>query len=75
MAQVKVGVVVSDKMPKTIVVKVDTPTKHKLYKKTIVKSKKIKAHDELGAKIGQTVKIIETKPVSKNVHFKTLEVK
>lgn len=74
MPQVKVGTVVSDKMQKTIVVRVVARKKHPLYKKIITKSKKIKAHDNLGVKIGQKVKIIETKPISKGVHFKTLEV-
>lgn len=70
MQQAKIGVVVSDKMEKTVTVKVVTRIKHPLYKKFITRSKKIKAHDELGAKIGEKVKIIETKPISKDVHFK-----
>lgn len=74
MSQVKVGTVVSDKMQKTIVVKVVTPTKHPLYKKIIKKSKKIKARNEHNAKVGQKVRIEETKPISKDVHFKTVEV-
>lgn len=74
MSQFKIGTVISNKMQKTIVVKVDMPKKHPLYKKLIKKSKKIKVHDELDAKIGQKVKIIETKPISKDVHFETLEV-
>ncbi|OGD97412.1 30S ribosomal protein S17 [Candidatus Curtissbacteria bacterium RIFCSPLOWO2_01_FULL_38_11b] len=74
MTQVKVGKVVSTKMQKTIVVEVEMRKKHPLYKKIIKKSKKIKVHDELGAKMQQKVKIRETKPISKNVHFKTVEV-
>lgn len=70
MQQAKIGVVVSDKMEKTVTVKVVTRIKHPLYKKFITRSKKIKAHDELGAKIGEKVKIVETKPISKDVHFK-----
>ena len=70
----KIGTVTSNKMEKTIVVKVTSRVKHPLYKKLITKSKKIKAHDELNAQIGDKVKIIEIKPISKTVHFKTLEV-
>lgn len=74
MAQVKTGIVVSAKMTKTVVVEIKTKIPHPLYKKLINKSKKIKAHDEIGAKLGQTVKIIETKPVAKGVYFKVMEV-
>ena len=74
MPQVKIGTVLSDKMQKTIVVKVEMKTKHPLYKKIITRSKKIKARDDLGAKVGQTVKITETKPIAKNVNFKVTEV-
>lgn len=74
MSQVKVGTVVSNKMQKTAVIKVETKTKHPLYKKMITKSKKIKARDDLGVKIGQIVKIAETRPTAKDVHFKIMEV-
>ncbi|OPZ77695.1 MAG: 30S ribosomal protein S17 [Alphaproteobacteria bacterium ADurb.Bin438] len=66
------GVVVSDKMDKTIVVKVERRVMHPLYKKFITKSKKYSAHDENNAcKIGDIVRIIETSPKSKT---KTWEV-
>ena len=74
MSQVKVGIVVSTKMQKTIVVEVEMRKIHPLYKKIIKKSKKIKVHDELGAKMQQKVKIRETKPISKEVYFETVEV-
>ena len=74
MPQIKTGVVVSNKMQKTVVVKVSTKVKHRLYKKLITKTKKFKARDEIGVKIGQKVKIIETKPISKDIHFKVMEV-
>lgn len=74
MPQVKTGVVVSDKMQKTVVVKVVSRVKHPLYKKIITKVKKFKAHDEIGVKVGQTVKIVETRPIGKDVHFKVAEV-
>ena len=74
MPQVKIGTVLSDKMQKTIVVKVEMKTKHPLYKKIITRSKKIKARNDLGAKVSQTVKITETSPIAKNVNFKVTEV-
>ena len=73
MPQVKEGVVVSNKMKKTVVVKVNMKVRHTLYKKIIVKSKKFKARDEIGVALGQKVKIVETKPFSKDVHFKILK--
>ena len=72
--QIKVGTVISGKMSKTIVVKVVNRVKHPLYKKMITKTKNFKAHDELGVQVGQKVKIVETRPIAKDVHFKTLEV-
>ena len=66
------GVVVSDKQDKTVVVKVERRFMHPLYKKFIKRSKKYAAHDENNQfKIGELVKIQETKPISKN---KTWEV-
>ena len=73
MPQIKEGTVSSNKMKNTVVVKVDSTIKHPLYKKLIARSKKIKAHDEIGVKIGQKVKIIESKPISGDVHFKVVE--
>ena len=73
MPQIKEGTVISNKMKNTVVVKVDNTIKHPLYKKLITRSKKIKAHDEIGVKIGQKVKIIESKPISGDVHFKVVE--
>lgn len=61
------GVVVSDKMEKTITVKVDRQVKHRLYKKYYIRSKKFKAHDETNsAKTGDLVKIVESRPMSKS---------
>lgn len=74
MPQVKSGVVVSDKMQKTVVVEIHGKTRHPLYKKLINKTTRLKVHDDLGVKIGQKVKIQETKPISKTVNFKILEV-
>lgn len=62
----RVGVVISDKMDKTIVVAVVRKVKHPLYKKYITRTTKFKAHDEENrCKIGDTVEIIETRPLSK----------
>lgn len=73
--KIRTGLVVSDKMKKTIVVKVERITRHPLYKKTMRRFKKFKAHDENNsAKIGDTVKIIETRPLSKEKRWRLLEV-
>ncbi|WP_168123576.1 30S ribosomal protein S17 [Paenibacillus sp. HB172176] len=73
--KVQVGKVVSDKMDKTIVVAVETYKKHDLYHKRIKYTKKYKAHDENNqAKIGDTVKIMETRPLSKDKRFRLVEV-
>ena len=62
-----VGKVVSDKMDKTIVVAIDTKKLHKLYKKYVNMTKKVKAHDEANdAKMGDTVEVIESRPISKD---------
>lgn len=67
------GVVVSDKMDKTIVVKIERKIKHPLYKKYIRRTKKYAAHDEANvAKIGDIVRIQECRPVSKRKHWEVL---
>ncbi|MCM0605284.1 MAG: 30S ribosomal protein S17 [Xanthomonadaceae bacterium] len=61
-----IGVVVSNKMQKTIVVKIDRQVKHGLYKKYLTKSNKYKAHDETNvAKVGDLVSIVESRPLSR----------
>jgi len=68
------GVVVSDKQEKTVVVRVERQVMHPVYKKFIKRSKKYAAHDENNQyKIGDNVKIIETKPISKNKCWSVLE--
>lgn len=70
------GTVVSDKMEKTITVKVDTYVKHALYHKRVKYSKKFLAHDQYEeAKIGDIVTIMETKKYSKNKYFRLIEIK
>jgi small subunit ribosomal protein S17 len=69
------GVVVSDAMDKTIVVKVDTIKAHPRYKKVVRRSVKFHAHDEQNsANIGDVVRIVETRPLSKTKHWKLVEV-
>ncbi|HZJ85002.1 MAG TPA: 30S ribosomal protein S17 [Syntrophomonadaceae bacterium] len=73
--KVRLGTVTSDKMEKTITVSVETVKRHPLYKKTIKTSKKFKAHDEKNeAKTGDVVRIIETRPLSKDKRFRLLEI-
>ncbi|MGC4378191.1 30S ribosomal protein S17 [Fictibacillus sp. Mic-4] len=73
--KVYVGRVVSDKMDKTITVLVETYKEHPLYNKRVKYSKKFKAHDENNtAKIGDIVKIMETRPLSKDKRFRLVEV-
>lgn len=68
------GTVISTKMQKTVVVKVDTFWKHPIYEKRVKKTKKYLAHDELGVKEGQKVKIGETRPISKRKKWRVMEV-
>ena len=71
----RVGLVVSDKMDKTVVVLVSDKSKHPLYKKTITTSKKYKAHDEANeCGIGDTVRIMETRPLSKDKRWRLVEI-
>jgi small subunit ribosomal protein S17 len=73
--RVLTGTVVSDKAEKTITVLVKTYRKHRLYGKRVIQTKKFAAHDESNqAKIGDVVKIMETRPLSKNKRFRLLEV-
>jgi small subunit ribosomal protein S17 len=70
-----VGYVKSDKMDKTIVVAIETLTLHPLYKKYVKRIKKVKAHDEgNAAKIGDRVRVIECRPLSKEKCWKLVEV-
>ena len=71
----RVGLVVSDKMDKTITVAVMQKVKHPLYGKTVNKTKKFMAHDENNqAGVGDKVLIVETRPMSKNKHFRLAEI-
>ena len=70
----KVGVVVSDKMEKTVVVAVERFVRHDLYRKRIKRTSKFMAHDELGAKRGDTVRIVESRPLSKRKRWRVVEI-
>ncbi|MBQ3774344.1 MAG: 30S ribosomal protein S17 [Pseudobutyrivibrio sp.] len=71
----RTGVVVSDNMDKTIVVAIRDNVKHPLYNKIVKKTYKLKAHDENGdAHIGDTVKVMETRPLSKDKRWRLVEV-
>ena len=74
MKKSQTGEVISNKMTKTVVVKVESKVKHPLYKKLIKRTRKFKTHDDIGVQIGQKVKIGESKKYSKDVHFIVLEV-
>ena len=71
----RVGLVTSDKMDKTIVVSVTDNVKHPLYNKIVKKTYKLKAHDEKNdAKIGDTVRVMETRPLSKDKRWRLVEI-
>jgi small subunit ribosomal protein S17 len=73
--KVREGLVVSDKMDKTVVVAVETRKVHPLYKKAIKGTKKYKAHDgDNACKIGDKVKIVETRPLSKEKSWRVTEI-
>ena len=73
--KVMVGKVVSDKMDKTVVVAVETSVRHKVYNKIVKRTNKIKAHDEANeCKIGETVKVMETPPLSKDKRWRVVEI-
>ncbi|AQQ51782.1 30S ribosomal protein S17 [Planococcus lenghuensis] len=73
--KVYTGRVVSDKMDKTVTVMVETQKKHKLYGKRLKYSKKFKAHDEQNeARVGDVVRIMETRPLSATKRFRLVEV-
>jgi small subunit ribosomal protein S17 len=71
----RVGVVVSDKMQKTVVVAIERRFPHPLYGKMVTRTKRLKAHDEENsAKVGDRVRIMETRPLSKDKRWRVLEI-
>lgn len=75
MRKTRVGQVVSDKMDKTIVVAIRDNVKHPLYKKILKRTLRLKAHDEKNeAKVGDTVLVMETRPLSKDKNWRLVEI-
>jgi small subunit ribosomal protein S17 len=70
----KVGIVASDKMEKTVVVRVDRLIKHPKYRRYVRRTSKFMAHDETGAAIGDKVRIIETRPLSARKRWRVAEI-
>jgi small subunit ribosomal protein S17 len=73
--KVRTGVVVSDAMDKTVLVRIDRKMRHPLYKKTVARSMKLAAHDETNdAHLGDTVRVMETRPLSKTKRWRVVEI-
>ncbi|MGL6115448.1 30S ribosomal protein S17 [Cetobacterium sp. SF1] len=73
--KIREGIVVSDKMDKTIVVAIETMTLHPIYKKRVKKTTKFKAHDENNvAQAGDKVRIMETRPLSRDKRWRLVEI-
>ena len=73
--KVMIGTVTSNKMDKTVVVAVETSVRHTVYKKTVKRTYKLKAHDEANeCKVGDRVKVMETRPLSKDKRWRVVEV-
>ena len=71
----RIGLVVSDKMEKTVVVAIERRVPHPIYGKMITRTKRLKAHDEENsAKVGDTVRIVETRPLSKDKRWRLVEI-
>ena len=71
----RVGLVVSDKMQKTVVVAIERRVPHPVYGKMVTRTKRLKAHDEENsAKVGDTVRIVETRPLSKDKRWRVVEI-
>jgi small subunit ribosomal protein S17 len=73
--KIRTGVVVSDAMDKTVLVRIDRRVPHPLYKKTVARSNKLAAHDpENDAHVGDTVRVMETRPLSKTKRWRVVEI-
>jgi len=73
--KLRTGVVVSEKMDKTVLVRIDRQVRHPLYDKTVRRSSKLAAHDEANdAHVGDTVRVMETRPLSKTKRWRVVEV-
>ncbi len=75
MRRTRIGVVVSDKMDKTVVVSVDQTVRHPLYGKTMRRTAKFQAHDELNeCSVGDRVRVMQTRPLSKQKRWRVMEI-
>lgn len=72
--KVRIGLVLSNKMDKTVVVRVQRRTQHPIYGKTVIRSTRFKAHDEMACDIGDTVEITETRPISKEKRWRVSRI-
>ena len=70
----RTGVVVSDRMAKTVVVRLTRRLAHRLYGKQVTRTKRVAAHDEHGAKAGDTVRIMETRPLSRTKRWRVVAI-
>ena len=70
----KVGIIASDKMEKTVIVRVDRVIKHPKYRRYVRRTSKFMAHDETGATIGDKVRIVETRPLSARKRWRVVEI-
>ena len=70
----KIGIVASDKMEKTVVVRVDRLIKHQKYRRYVRRTSKFMAHDETGATVGDKVRIVETRPLSARKRWRVVEI-
>jgi small subunit ribosomal protein S17 len=73
--KVRTGVVVSDRMDKTVIVRIESQKRHPLYGKTVRRSSRLAAHDEANeAHVGDVVRVMETRPLSKSKRWRVLEI-
>ena len=73
--KVRTGVVVSDKMDKTVLIRIDRQVRHSVYGKIVKRSSKLAAHDETNdAHVGDTVRVVETRPLSKSKRWRVVEI-
>ena len=71
----RTGIVVSDKMDKTVVVAIEDNVRHPLYKKIVKRTMKLKAHDEANeCRVGDRVEVMETRPLSKDKHWRVVSI-
>lgn len=72
--KVRQGIVTSNRMEKTVVVKIERRTQHGLYGKVVIRSNKLKAHDDMSCDIGDIVEIMETRPISKDKCWRVVRI-